>query len=147
MVYAQPRIRIKILSDFDLETIHLISVRQSDLIIVKKKKKKKEKKKKPCRITDFAVPADPPVILKEGEKRDKCLDFASELKKKTNMKHESDFDTNCNWCARYSHQKIDKGSGVFGNKRMSGVHPNYSIFEIGRNTAKSPGDLRRLAGT
>ena len=25
-------------------------------------------------------------------------------------------------------------------------HPNYSIIEIGQNTEKSPGDLRRLAG-
>ena len=30
---------------------------------------------------------------------------------------------------------------------MSGDHPNYSIVEIGQNTRKSPGDLRRLAVT
>ena len=27
---------------------------------------------------------------------------------------------------------------------MSGDHPTYSIVEIGQNTEKSPGDLRRL---
>ena len=32
-----------------------------------------------------------------------------------------------------------------GNKRMSGCHQNYSIIEIGQNTEKNPGDLRRLA--
>ena len=30
---------------------------------------------------------------------------------------------------------------------MSGDHPNDSIVEIGQNTKKSPGDLRRLAVT
>ena len=30
-------------------------------------------------------------------------------------------------------------------KRGSGDHPNYNIIEIGQNTEKSPGDLRRLA--
>ena len=30
---------------------------------------------------------------------------------------------------------------------MSGDHPNNSIIENGSNTEKSPGDLRRLAGT
>ena len=36
-----------------------------------------------------------------------------------------------------------KGSEELGNKRTS----NYSIVEIGQNTKKSPGDLRRLAVT
>ena len=30
---------------------------------------------------------------------------------------------------------------------MSGDHPNYWIIEIGQNTEKSPGDLRRLVVT
>ena len=32
-------------------------------------------------------------------------------------------------------------------KSMSGDHPNYCIIEIGQNTGKSPGDLRRVAVT
>ena len=32
----------------------------------------------------------------------------------------------------------------FGNERSSGDNPNYSIVEIGQNTEKSPGNLRRL---
>ena len=55
---------------------------------------------------NFATPADHGVKLKEGEKNDKYQDLARELKK--TMEHEGDRDTNCNWCARYSHQMIDK---------------------------------------
>ena len=65
------------------------------------------KKKRTCRIVDFAVPADHEVKLKESKKRDKYLDLARELKKETTIEHESDDVTNCNWRARYSHQKID----------------------------------------
>ena len=32
------------------------------------------------------------------------------------MKHESDGDTNCNWCAWYSHQRFGTGTGGLGNK-------------------------------
>ena len=39
------------------------------------------------------------------------------------------------------------GTGGIRNNRTSGDHPNYSIVEIGQNTKKSPGDLRRLVVT
>ena len=42
---------------------------------------------------------------------------------------------------------IGSGTGRLGNKRTSGDHPNYSIVEIGQNTEKRPGDLRKLAVT
>ena len=38
-------------------------------------------------------------------------------------------------------------SGGLGNKRMIGDHTNYSIVEVGQNTEKSPGGLRRFAVT
>ena len=38
-------------------------------------------------------------------------------------------------------------TGRLGNKRKSEGYPNNSIVEIGQNTKKSPGDLRRLAVT
>ena len=38
-------------------------------------------KKRPCKIVDFAVPADHSRKLKECEKKDKYLDLARELKK------------------------------------------------------------------
>ena len=44
-------------------------------------------------------------------------------------------------------QRIDAKTGDLGNKRTCGDHPNYWITEIGQNTEKSPGDLRRLAVT
>ena len=34
-----------------------------------------------------------------------------------------------------------------GNDRKSGDNPNNSITEIGQNTEKSPGDLKRLIVT
>ena len=96
------------------------------------------------RKVDFAVPADHRIKLKESEKRDKYQELVRELKK---LEHESDDDTNFNWCSQYSHQRIDTRTGRLGNKKTSGDHPNNSIFEVGENTAKSPGDLRKLAVT
>ena len=63
------------------------------------------------------------------------------------MALESDGDANCNQCTRDSHQRIGKGTGGRGNRKISGNHPNYCIVEIGKNTKESPGDLRRLAVT
>ena len=68
-----------LLWDFDIQTDHLISAERPDLIIINKKKINKI-----CKIIDFAVPADHRIKLKECEKRDKYLDLARELKKKTN---------------------------------------------------------------
>ena len=67
--------------------------------------------------------------------------------KQKESEHECDGNTNCNWNARYGHQKIDYGTGRLGNNRTNRDHLNYSIIEIGLNTEKSPGDLRRLAVT
>ena len=110
-----------------------------------KKKKKKKEKKRTCRIVNFAVPANYRVKLKESEKRYKYVDLARELK--NTMTHESDGDTNSKWRVRYSHQRFGTRTGGLGNCRTNGDHPNYSIVEIGQNTKKSPGDLRRLAVT
>ena len=63
------------------------------------------------------------------------------------MEHESDCDTNFNWCTRYNDQSTSTGTGGLGNKRMSGDHPNNSIVEIGQNTKKNPGDLTSLTVT
>ena len=40
---------------------------------------------------------------------------------------------------------VIKGTGKLRNKRTNGDRPNYSIIKIGQNTAKSSGDLRKLA--
>ena len=68
----------KLLWDFDIHTVHLISARRQDLIII-------SKKKRTCKIVDFVVPADHRIKLKEYEKNDKYLDLARELKKLWNM--------------------------------------------------------------
>ena len=60
------------------------------------------------------------------------------------MEYESDGDTNFNWCSWYSYQRVNKGTGGLGGRRTSGDHQNYSIIEIGQNTEKSPGELKRL---
>ena len=45
---------------------------------------------------DCSLPADHRIKLKECEKKDKYVDLARELKKKT-MEHEGDNYTNCDW--------------------------------------------------
>ena len=50
------------------------------------------------------------------------------------MEHESDGDTNCNWYARYSHQRIVTETGGLGFKMKSGDHPNYILVVNIQNT-------------
>ena len=57
--------------------------------------------------------------------------------------HESDCNTNWNWCTCYYHQGISTNTGGLGNKRRSGGHQNYCIIQIDQNTEKSRGDLSR----
>ena len=109
------------------KTDHLILARQPDLVM---------KKKDLAELWTLLFQ----LTTKWIWKKDKYLDFARELKK--TMEHESDGDTNCNWCSRYSHQWFGTGTGGLGNKWTSGDHPKYSIIKINQNTEKSPGDLR-----
>ena len=68
----------QILWDFEIQTDHLISARQPDLVIIKKREGT-------CKIVDFAVKivdfAEHRVKLKESEKKANYLDHARELKK------------------------------------------------------------------
>ena len=104
-----------------------------------------QKKKRTCKIVDFAVPADHRIKLKVCKKKNKYLVLARELKK--TMEHEGDNYTNCDWCFWYNKYRIIKWTGGLGIWRTSGDHPNYHIIEYGLNTAKTPGNLRRLAVT
>ena len=85
----------KLLWDFDIQTDNLISARRQDLIIIN------NNKKRTCKIVNFVVPADHRIKLKESEKKDKFVDLARELKKKT-MEHESDNYNNHDLCFWYS---------------------------------------------
>ena len=60
------------------------------------------------------------------------------------MEFASDGNTSYNWCICYSHHNIGTRIRELGNKRTTEDHLNYNIVEIGQNTEKSPGDLRRL---
>ena len=96
-----------------------------------------QQKNRTCKIVDFTVPADHGIKLKEYEKRDKYLNLARELKKKL-------------WNMQVTIIPIvigAKGTRGLGGWRTSGDHPNDSIVKNGKNTKKSPGDLRRLAVT
>ena len=119
----------------DKQTDHLISARRPGLIII-------NKKERTCRIVDLAVPANHRVKLKGCEKIDKYFEFAMEVKK--TVGHESDNYTTCNWYSWYTHQRVGTKTGGLGNNGTGGVCPNYCIVEIGQNTEKSPGHLRKL---
>ena len=56
--------RHKHLCDFEIQTDHVISARQPNLIIINEKKKKRT-----CKIPDFAVLADYRIKLKESENK------------------------------------------------------------------------------
>ena len=98
------------------------------MIISKNMKKRK--------VVKFVVPVNHIVKLKENEKKDKYLDLARELKK--TVEHKNDGDTNCN-CALSTVTK-----GLLKDLEISRELQNYWIIEIGKNTEKSAGDLRRL---
>ena len=90
------------------------------------------------------VPADHRVKLKEREKKDKYLDLAWELKKMWNMK--VTFIPIVIGILGTVTKGLIKGENDL-EIRTSGVYPNYCIIEIGQNTEKRPGDMRKLAVT
>ena len=63
------------------------------------------------------------------------------------VEHESDGDTNIDWCTWYSHQRIDTGIEGLRNNKARGDNENKSFIKINQNTKESSGDLRRLAAT
>ena len=84
MVYAQsePVLKketLRILWDFEIQMDHLISARQSDLVLV-------HKTKRTCPIVEFYVPTDHWVKLKKSEKQRDYQGFAIEVKKLWNIK-------------------------------------------------------------
>ena len=62
------------------------------------------------------------------------------------MEHEGNGETNCNWWAWNTPQRIDKGNRRLRNQMTDRSHPKYSI-KIGQNTEESPGDLKRFCVT
>ena len=58
---------------------------------------------------------------------------------------QGDGSTICNLCSWNDPQRLGKRAGGVRSRRTSGDHPTYNIVEVGQNTEKSPGDLRRVA--
>ena len=84
-----------------------------------------QQKKRNCWIVDFSIPADHRTKLKEGEKRNKYVDLARELKQ--TKEHERNIDTNCSLCSWNNPQRIGKETGRLGKKRTIRDYPDYSI--------------------
>ena len=82
----------------------------------------------------------------KGNERKKNSTWTLSENSKT-LEHESDGDTNCNWCTWNDCQRLGKGAGRVGNRMTSRNHPNYSIVKISQDIDKIPGDLRPLAVT
>ena len=96
-------------------------------------------------IVNFTFPADYRVKLKESDGKDKYLDLFWKLPKLLNMKVTViPVVFGVFLC---SQQRFGKRTWCLGNKRSSGDNLNYSIVEIGQNTVKSSGDLKRLVDT
>ena len=102
--------------------------------------------KRTCRIVDFTVPVDKRGKLKESGTRNKYLHLARKLKNKT-MEHEADGDTYCKLCTWSNHQRVGNATGILGNERINGDHPDSIITKNDQDTEMSPGDLKRLAIT
>ena len=61
------------------------------------------------------------------------------------MEHDSDGDTNCNWCTWNNPQMIVTRTRRLRDQMTRRCHQDFSIIKIGQNIGKSLGDLRRLA--
>ena len=46
------------------------------------------------------------------------------------MEHESDGNTNRNWCDQYSHKRINTENGEVDDKSKSGDHQRYNIIRV-----------------
>ena len=121
-------------SDFEIQTDHLMSAEQPNLVII-------NKKKGTCQIVAFVVLVYNGVKIKESEKRNKYLDRTKDLKKA--MENVGYTDANCYLSFWNDHQRLVKGIR-FRKQRVNGDYPLYSLIKIGHNSDKSPADPRRL---
>ena len=108
-----------------------ILVRKPDVVLI-------NEKDGTCYLEDFAVPADHHVKMKENEKIDIYLDVARQLKKLFVIK------IIALPIVLDSFRTVPKEAWRVENRRTNRDHPNYSTGEIGHNTVKSPGKMRRF---
>ena len=86
----------------------------------------------------YKIRHDRVIKLKEIKTSDKYEDLARELKKQWNKK------VTVIPIVIGALGRIGTGTWALGSKRTIGENLNYSIVEIGQNTEKSPGALKRL---
>ena len=89
---------------------------------------------------DFAVPSDHRG-KKQRKRKEKqvYLGLAREL----TAEHESNDDTNCNWCTWNDLQRVGTGTGKVGNQRMDRDHLNLLRWtRILRRVLETGGDLQ-----
>ena len=142
MIYAQPRI---CLGKWDAQTpLGFWHTNESSNIGQMTRHNNDNEKKTTCRIVYFALLADLRVKLQKVKRSISILTMVGNRK---NCELESDDYSNFKWCSWYSHRRVGTGIGGLGNKMTNEDHPNYCIIEIGKNTEKSPGDMRRLGVT
>ena len=71
---------------------------------------KKNNNKRTYSIMDFAIPADHPVKIKKKKRKKRQLLRPCQRTEKA-VEHETDGDTNCNWCTWNGPQRIGKRTG------------------------------------
>ena len=128
----------KIISDFEIQRDHLISIRKEDCLFTKKKKKRKEKENLPssrfCRCSGSQ--SEKKRKPKDGQILEPCQ------RTENVVEHESDRDSNCIWCRWNDSQRVGKRTGKIENQRKNRDYPDYNIVKIGKNTQNAPGDQR-----
>ena len=118
--------------DFEIQTDPIIPARRSHLVIIYQEGK------------EYLLSSRQ---SKNQRKRTETQVLRLCWRTKKAVEHEGYNDNNCNWRAWNGSQSLAKGSRGVCNQRTNRDKPNYSIAEIGQNTGKCPGDLRRLAVT
>ena len=94
---------------------------------------------------DFAVPVDH--REKKERKRKETQVRGPPKRTKKFIDHENDDVTNFYLSAWNEPQKFGKGIQRIVNQKTNQDHPDYNIVEIGQNSEKTPGNLRRLTVT
>ena len=122
---------LKILGDFEIEMDHLIPVRRS---------RKRELAMKLI-LSSCGPGSENERNWKDGQV------FGSCLRTENAVEHEGDGDTNCNWCTWHCHKKLGRNTGGTESHKKNRGHPDYNIVEIGLNTQKIPGHIRKLTVT
>ena len=118
----------KIPWDFEIQRGHLIPIKRPDLIIINKKR---QKEKRTSQIVDFAVQEDHKVKKKTKKKKEKQVIRPCQRTKNV-IEHESDGDTNYDWCTRNDLHSLGKATERAENRKTCRDYPNNNVTKIAR---------------